>query len=242
MVSHASILATATGPHLYWITSRAAGIAALLLSSVSVCVGLLMSGRLVKRRGPDLRVTHEALSLATLIALAVHGLSLIGDAYLHPSLADVAVPFLGSYKTLWTSTGIVAFWAMLILGLSYYARTRIGVQRWRRLHRFTALAWILGLVHSLGEGTDAGQTWFLAMTAIVVLPALALLATRHLHRSTPASTATVRPSAPTGSPRGSASSQAHASDLRASHQILRRSTTANLRSPDGPQSRPNRSR
>ena len=48
------ILATAVGPHLYWITSRAAGIAALLLASISVCVGLLMGGRLRARR-PDLR-------------------------------------------------------------------------------------------------------------------------------------------------------------------------------------------
>jgi sulfoxide reductase heme-binding subunit YedZ len=183
MSSQAHLLATATGPHLYWITSRAAGIAALVLSSLSVCVGLLMGGRLMKGRGPDLRATHEALSLATLGALLVHGLSLIGDSFMHPSLADVAVPFVSGYMTLWTTMGIVAFWAMLILGLSYYARTRIGVQRWRRVHRFTALAWVLGLAHSLGEGTDAGQTWFLAMTAIVVVPALCLLAVRWLGAS-----------------------------------------------------------
>jgi methionine sulfoxide reductase heme-binding subunit len=181
--SQAHVLATATGPHLYWITSRAAGIAALVLSSLSVCVGLSMGGRLMKGRGPDLRATHEALSLAALAALVVHGLTLIGDSFLHPTLADVAVPFVSSYKTLWTATGIVAFWAMLILGISYYARSRIGMQRWRRLHRFTALAWVLGLAHSLGEGTDAGQTWFLAMTAIVVLPALCLLAVRWLGAS-----------------------------------------------------------
>ena len=192
MTHYANILATATGPHLYWIASRAAGIAALLLSSISVCIGLLMGGRMLRGRGPDLRVTHEALSLATLAALAVHGLALIGDAYLHPSLADVAVPFLGGYKTLWTTTGIVAFWGMLILGASYYARTRIGVQRWRKLHRFTALAWVLGLVHSLGEGTDAGQAWFLAMTAIVVVPAVALLVIRHLSPSSAPKPATAR--------------------------------------------------
>jgi methionine sulfoxide reductase heme-binding subunit len=180
----AGVLATAAGPHLFWIASRAAGSAALLLSSVSVCVGLLMGGRLLKRRGIDLRVAHEALSLATIAALLVHGLTLLGDGFLHPSLGEVAVPFLGSYKTLWTTTGIVAFWMMLALGLSYYARARIGVQRWRTLHRFTALAWVLGIVHSLGEGTDAGQTWFLAMTAIVVLPALGLLLARWLGSST----------------------------------------------------------
>jgi methionine sulfoxide reductase heme-binding subunit len=181
MISNkANILATAVGPHLFWITSRAAGIAALLLASMSICIGLLMGSGMVKRRRLEFRVTHEALSLATLAALLVHGLTLIGDSYLHPSIGDVAIPFLGGYRTLWTSMGIVAFWMLAILGLSYYARARIGVQRWRVLHRFTALAWILGLVHSLGEGTDAGQAWFLAMIGIVAVPALLLLAVRHL--------------------------------------------------------------
>ena len=175
-----NILATAVGPHLFWITSRAAGIAALLLSSLSVCIGLLIGGRIVKGHRQELRVTHEALSLAALAALVVHGLTLLGDGYLHPSLGDIAIPFLSGYETLWTSMGIVAFWALLVLGLSYYARTRIGVQRWRRLHRFAALAWILGLAHSLGEGTDAGQAWFLAMIAIVVAPAIVLLLSRLL--------------------------------------------------------------
>jgi methionine sulfoxide reductase heme-binding subunit len=183
ITAQASILATAVAPHLYWITSRAAGVAALLLSSLSICVGLLMGAGIVKGHRQELRVTHEALSLATLTALVLHGLSLLGDGYLHPSLGDVAIPFLSGYKTLWTSMGIVAFWMLAALGVSYYARARIGVQRWRTLHRFTALAWMLGLVHSLGEGTDAGQTWFLAMAAIVVVPALALLLIRLLGSS-----------------------------------------------------------
>ena len=48
------------------------------------------------------------------------------------------------------------------------------------MHRFTALAWLLGVIHSLAEGTDAGQLWFLAMTAIVVVPPIMLLASRWL--------------------------------------------------------------
>ncbi|HTA12995.1 MAG TPA: hypothetical protein VK765_06195 [Solirubrobacteraceae bacterium] len=174
------MLATATGPYLFWIASRAAGTAALLLSSATVCVGLLVGGRIVKGHRPELRVTHEALSLAALAALAVHGLSLLGDGYLHPSLTDVAIPFVSGYETVWTSMGIVAFWTLLVLGLSYYARAHIGVQRWRSLHRLAALAWLAGLAHSLGEGTDAGQTWFLAMIAVAVVPALLLLAARVL--------------------------------------------------------------
>jgi len=169
-------MATDPAPHLFWITSRAAGSAALIVASLAVCLGLLMGTRLLKRFSTvDLRVTHETLSLATMVAIAVHGISLIGDAYMHPSLLDISIPFASPYKTGWTAIGIVSGWGLAALGLSYYARGRIGPDRWRRLHRFTALAWLLGLVHSLGEGTDAGQTWFLAMIGIVAVPALALL-------------------------------------------------------------------
>jgi sulfoxide reductase heme-binding subunit YedZ len=171
------MLAAAVTDHLFWITSRAAGTAALLLSSVAVCVGLLFGGKLVKGR-PDLRHLHEALSLATIVALVVHAVALLGDNFMSPSLADNSIPFVSGYQRGWTTLGIVAGWALIALGLSYYVRDRIGQQRWKKLHRFTALAWIAGIVHSLGEGTDAGTTWFLAMTAIVVLPALALLGAR----------------------------------------------------------------
>ena len=165
-------------PHLFWITSRAAGFAALIVASLAVSLGLLMSTKLLRRRGPDLIAAHEVLSLATIVAIAVHGLALLGDQYLHPSLADIAIPFVGSYKSVWTSLGIVSGWGLILLGISYYARSRIGAKRWRKLHRFTAAAWLLGLAHALGEGTDAGQLWFLSMVAIVVIPALGLLAAR----------------------------------------------------------------
>jgi sulfoxide reductase heme-binding subunit YedZ len=172
------MLGSALGQHFFWITSRAAGTAALLLSSVSVCVGLSIGGRFLKGCTPDLRVTHEALSLATIVALLVHGLSLLGDSFMHPGIADISIPFASSYKEPWMAIGIVGGWLLIILGASYYARARIGVTRWRKLHRFTAAAWVLGLVHSIGEGTDTGHAWFLISAAIVVLPAVALLVLR----------------------------------------------------------------
>ena len=110
----------------------------------------MMSMRL--RKGQDLRVMHEALSLATMVALAVHALALLGDGYLKPSLADVTIPFVSDYARWWMSLGIIGGWLFVILGLSYYWRGRIGPQRWRMLHRFTALAWLLGVVHSIGDG------------------------------------------------------------------------------------------
>jgi methionine sulfoxide reductase heme-binding subunit len=164
--------------HIFWITSRAAGVVALLASSGAVTVGLLMGGRLVRGRTAQLRVTHEALALATIAALLVHAGALLGDSFLSPSLADVTIPFVSGYQRVWTTTGIVGGWILLVLGLSYYARTRIGVARWRILHRFTALGWLLGMVHGIFEGTDAGTAWFLIAVAAAALPAGALLAVR----------------------------------------------------------------
>src|SRR4051794_27853485 len=166
--------------HLFWIASRAAGTAALLLSSAAVAAGLTTGGRLVKGRGVDLRAAHEALSLATLIAIVVHATALLGDSYLNASALDIAIPFVSGYKEPWMSIGIVSGWGLLALGASYYFRTRLGVARWKRLHRWTALAWLAGMAHSLGEGTDAGTTWFLVCTAVAVIPALVLLIVRHL--------------------------------------------------------------
>ncbi len=176
---------TDPGPHLFWITSRAAGNLALVLSSLSVGLGLLMATRELKHRGPDLRVVHETLSLVTIVALGVHGISLIGDRFMHPTLANVLVPFSWSYKSGWVSVGIIAGWAMVLLGPTYYVRRRIGAARWRSLHRLVAVAWVAGVVHALGMGTDAGQTWFLVMTSTVVGPAALLLVARWLKPPAP---------------------------------------------------------
>jgi sulfoxide reductase heme-binding subunit YedZ len=161
--------------HLFWITSRAAGILVLLASSAAVTLGLMMSARMTGGRATSFRVAHEALSLTAIGALVVHAGALLGDGFLDPSLADVTIPFASGYQPVWTTTGIVAGWLLVILGLSYYVRGRIGPARWRRLHRFTALAWLLGVIHGLMEGTDAGETWFLLSTAALVLPAAGLL-------------------------------------------------------------------
>jgi len=169
--------AASVGPHIFWVTSRAAGTAALVLSSASVGAGLLISGRGTPRKGlgGDAKALHEALSLATIVAIAIHGASLLGDHFLHPTVLDISIPFTGGYRPFWTGVGVAAGWALAALGLSYYARDRVGQSRWRALHRFTAAFWVLGIAHSLGSGTDAGQPWFLLVLAVSTAPALILL-------------------------------------------------------------------
>ena len=168
--------------HLFWITSRAAGGAALILASASVGVGLMVSSKRRSSNKRDMRAIHEALSLTTLAMVALHGLALLGDSFMRPGLTGIAIPFAGSYRPLWTGIGIVAGYGLAILGASYYQRDRIGAARWRRLHRLTAVFWLAAVVHTIGAGSDAGEIWFLAISGALVIPAALLLTLRWLQR------------------------------------------------------------
>jgi sulfoxide reductase heme-binding subunit YedZ len=171
-----------SGEHLSWITSRAAGGAALLLASAAVAVGLMMGSKRQGSNKRDLRAIHEALSLTTLAMVALHGLSLLGDSYLNPGLTGIGIPFAGSYRPLWTGLGIVAGYGLTALGLTYYVRDRIGAARWRKVHRVTAVFWALAIVHTIGAGSDAAQLWFLLISGAMVVPAALLLVLRWLDR------------------------------------------------------------
>lgn len=183
-----------TGPNPldygWWLASRSAGVVALLAVSVSVIIGLMMANGLprngfaglTKRR---LIGVHEATALAGIVAIAVHGLTLLGDAFMHPTLAQIAVPFTLDYRPGFTGLGIIAGWLAVFLGLSFYARKWIGSKRWRSLHRATIAVWALGVIHTLGAGTDASQPWMQAILLVTGLPIVFLFLLRVLPADRP---------------------------------------------------------
>lgn len=160
--------------HLFWLASRALGVVALVVISLSVGLGLSMSARLVRLPGAPARLKHihEALSLTGLIAIAGHGLLLLGDRYLHPGLAGIALPFALAGQTVWTGVGIIAGWLAAIVGLSFYVRRLIGTQVWRWLHRWTLAVYLMSVAHAIGSGTDGRSAWLLALIGLTAAPAL----------------------------------------------------------------------
>lgn len=170
------ILAVDAGTHVFWLGSRTLGIVAMVLTSLSVGLGLAMSTRIGRKPGfmARFKVVHEALALVSLVAIAGHGLLLLGDPFLHPTIAQISVPFTLGRDPFWTGLGVIAGWLALTFTVSFYFRRRIGVKRWRQLHRWTILVFGLGIAHTLGTGTDSGSTWLLAMLATAAAPALAL--------------------------------------------------------------------
>ena len=176
-----------TNPQIFWLASRALGIVAIVLLSLSVSLGLAMSGRLLRRPGlpAQLKRYHEASTLVTLGLIAAHGGVLLLDGYLRPSVAEVTLPFALGYRPFWTGLGVIGGWLALILAGSFYVRRWIGVKTWRWLHRWTLGVWALGLAHTLGSGTDAGAPWLIALLVLTAAPVAAIGPLRLVGRSAP---------------------------------------------------------
>lgn len=174
------MIGPAPGDHVWWLASRAAGITALLAVTISVLIGLLLATRLHNR--PKLNRTlmslHEHTALVGLLAIAVHGLTLLGDPWLRPGLSGILVPFAMDYRPLFTGLGVIAGLLAALLGLSFYARRRIGAKLWRRAHRWTLAVYVLGVVHTLGAGTDASTAWMRALLVGCSVPVLFLALVR----------------------------------------------------------------
>lgn len=171
--------------YLWWLVSRASGIVALVLISVTVIMGLAMATRILGR--PRIKRTvatlHEHIALTALLAIGAHGLALLGDHWLKPGLTGITMPFALSYRPRFTGVGIIGGYLALLLGPSFYLRRRIGARRWRRIHTLIIISWVLSVVHALGAGSDAHRLWLRALVFGPGIPIIYLLVLRLLSRT-----------------------------------------------------------
>ena len=70
----------------WWLASRASGIVALVLIALSVTIGLAMAAKAFRKPGlPKILIAvHEHAALAALVAIAVHGITLLGRQLAEP--------------------------------------------------------------------------------------------------------------------------------------------------------------
>lgn len=172
-------MSAAPSNYVWWLAGRSAGVVAMLLVTASVLLGLAMAAKLVPlARRRDAGKLHEHLALMSLGATGAHGALLAADPWLKAGWSGILVPFAIGYRPLWTGLGIIAGYLAAVLGLSFYARRRIGARLWRRLHRLTVAVYVLALVHALGAGTDAGLAPVRDAMLASAVPVLALFAIR----------------------------------------------------------------
>jgi hypothetical protein len=119
-----------------WAVSRASGLAAFAVLSLSVIMGLLISTKasdgLLSR--PFVFEMHQFLAVASLALIGVHAGSLLFDGFLHFTSLSLLVPFLSPYRPVAVGAGVIAGWLVAITTASFWLRSRIGTKRWRTLH------------------------------------------------------------------------------------------------------------
>ena len=153
--------------HALWYLTRGTGIVSLVLVTLSVLVGILASLRAGGKRTPRFVVggLHRNLSLMTVAFIAVHVATTILDAYAPIRVVDALVPFISSYRPIWLGLGALASDIILALIITSLVRVRIGLRTWRGIHWFAYACFPIAVFHSLGTGSDATQTWMLAIVA-----------------------------------------------------------------------------
>jgi sulfoxide reductase heme-binding subunit YedZ len=176
---------TAPVNHTFWYLSRATGLTAYLLLTLTVCFGLLVRTRamdwlMARWRWFDL---HQFTALLALAFVALHIFSLLGDHYIGFRLDQLVVPLSSPYRPVWVALGIVALYLMLVVVGSFFARRLIGYTAWRAIHYVTFAVFLLALLHGLFAGSDTGQLWDTALYWVTCMIAGGLVVWRLTARS-----------------------------------------------------------
>lgn len=141
---------------LIWDTARASGFVTLGLVSASVLAGLAISLRAARRpiRRAWLLDLHRFLGATAVAFLGIHIGSILLDTYTHFSVANVLVPFTGSWHPLAVAWGIAGMYLLTAVELTSLLRRRLSLRVWRATHYLTFPLFGFSIVHTLTAGTD----------------------------------------------------------------------------------------
>ena len=167
--SHALAVGT-SGPSPLWYTTRATGVVALVLLTVTVALGVAGTARMETRAVPGIvrAGLHRNLSLLAVAFVAVHIITAVLDPFAGIGFVSAVIPFSSAYRPLWLSLGTIAFDLLLALIITSLIRTRLPYMAWRAVHRLAYACWPIALWHGLGTGTDSRLPWLLALDAACV--------------------------------------------------------------------------
>ena len=165
-----------------WYAARSGGMLAFALLTVSVVLGLALSGRARLKRWPRFAVedVHRFVGMLACAFVGIHVAGILADSYVPFSLSQVLVPFTSSYRPLATGLGVVSLELLAALALANRFRQRLSYRFWRRTHYLEFAVWTLALVHGIASGTDSGTSWGILLYGVAAGAVAGLTAWRAL--------------------------------------------------------------
>jgi len=160
-----------------WYAARASGVAAYVVLSLVVSLGIGLGGKAQNRRWPRFSVEeiHRFGGLLVGSLIGIHVLAIAADSFLPFSLTQLLVPFTSRYRPLWTGLGIAAAEILLALAITNHYRRRLPYGFWRTAHYLNFAVWTLASLHGLMAGTDRGAAWLAILYGVCVATVLMLL-------------------------------------------------------------------
>lgn len=177
-----------------WYATRASGLMALILLTLTMVLGITTTTRARARNWPGFaqQEIHRRLSMIAVVFVAIHVLTSVLDTYVSISWAAIVIPFTSSYGRLWVGVGAISLDLMIAVFVSSLLRARMRPQTWRAIHWLAYLSWPVALAHTFGLGTDAGESWVIALGAASVSAFALALAWRIRQTARQASARTVQ--------------------------------------------------
>ena len=141
----------------WWYLTRAAGLMGYFLIWLSTAWGLVVSSKILD---PIMERTftydfHEYLSWLGLAFIGIHVVVLMADKYLPYTIWQVLIPFLSPYRPFWVGIGVIAFYLSLLVTITFYLKTKIGMAAFRKIHYLSLVAYLGATFHGLYAGTDS---------------------------------------------------------------------------------------
>ena len=148
-----------------WILLRAAGIGAYVALWLSVAWGLVATTGIVKRRisKPAANAFHAFVATVGLTLLAVHIVLLVVDSFMPFAVLDVLIPMRSTFRPLALTAGVIAMYAVVILMVTSWSRSKMSTRLWRTIHLLAVPAFVLALLHGVFAGTDTQRPWMIAL-------------------------------------------------------------------------------
>ncbi len=139
-----------------WYASRSTGVVLLVLLTLVMLLGLLVTrqGRLPGLPGFAVTGLHRNLSLLAVVFAAIHVLTAVFDGYVDIPLTSAVVPFVSPYERLWLALGTIGFDLMLAVIVTSLLRRHLSRNLWRGVHLLVYVSWPIAWVHSYTASPD----------------------------------------------------------------------------------------